>query len=147
MPGLNTVLIGAQWGDEGKGKVIDVLTDRADWVVRYQGGNNAGHTVEIGGTRYVLHLVPSGIFRERTKCVIGNGLVVDPVGLLEEIREVRQAGFGVEGRLFLSDRAHLVLPYHRALDAGRERTLSDGERIGTTQRGIGPAYVDKAQRT
>lgn len=144
---MNTVLIGAQWGDEGKGKVIDVLTDRADWVVRYQGGNNAGHTVEIGGTRYVLHLVPSGIFRERTKCVIGNGLVVDPVGLLEEIREVRQAGFGVEGRLFLSDRAHLVLPYHRALDAGRERTLSDGERIGTTQRGIGPAYVDKAQRT
>lgn len=147
MRGLNTVLIGAQWGDEGKGKVIDVLTDRADWVVRYQGGNNAGHTVEIGGTRYVLHLVPSGIFRERTKCVIGNGLVVDPAGLLEEIREVREASFAVEGRLFLSDRAHLVLPYHRALDAGRERTLSDGERIGTTQRGIGPAYVDKAQRT
>ncbi|MBM4155479.1 MAG: adenylosuccinate synthase [Lentisphaerae bacterium] len=147
MPGTNTVLIGAQWGDEGKGKVIDVLTDRADWVVRYQGGNNAGHTVEIGGTRYVLHLVPSGIFRERTKCVIGNGLVVDPAGLLAEIAEVRAAGFGVEGRLFLGDRAHLVLPYHRALDAGRERTLSDGERIGTTQRGIGPAYVDKAQRT
>lgn len=147
MPGLNTVLIGAQWGDEGKGKVIDVLTDRVDWVVRYQGGNNAGHTVEIGGVRYVLHLIPSGIFRDRTKCVIGNGLVVDPAGLLDEIREVREAGFSVEGRLFLCDRAHLVLPYHRALDAGRERTLSDGERIGTTQRGIGPAYVDKAMRT
>ena len=144
---MNTVLIGAQWGDEGKGKVIDVLTDRADWVVRYQGGNNAGHTVEIGGVRYVLHLIPSGIFRAQTKCVIGNGLVVDPSGLLAEIREVRAAGFSVENRLFLSDRAHLVLPYHRALDAGRERMLSDGERIGTTQRGIGPAYVDKAQRT
>ncbi len=141
-----TVLVGAQWGDEGKGKVIDVLTERAEWVVRYQGGNNAGHTVEIAGARHVLHLIPSGIFRPPTRCVIGNGVVVDPLALRDEIAEVRQAGIPVDGRLFLSDRAHLVLPYHRAFDAGRERALGQGERIGTTQRGIGPAYVDKAMR-
>lgn len=147
MKRCNTVLIGAQWGDEGKGKIIDVLTEQADWVVRYQGGNNAGHTVEIGGVRHVLHLVPSGIFRPPTRCVIGNGVVVDPLALQSELEEARAAGVPVDGRLFLSDRAHLVLPYHRVLDVGRERALADGQRIGTTQRGIGPAYVDKAMRT
>ena len=147
MAGLNTVLVGAQWGDEGKGKIIDVLTDRADWVVRYQGGNNAGHTVVIGGRRHVLHLVPSGIFRENRRCVIGNGLVIDAEGLLAELKEVRDAGLSVAGRLFISDRAHLVLPYHRSMDSGRESRLGLGERIGTTQRGIGPAYADKAMRT
>jgi adenylosuccinate synthase len=147
MRGRNTVLIGAQWGDEGKGKVIDVLTERADWVVRYQGGSNAGHTVEIGDARYVLHLVPSGIFREDCRCVIGNGVVLDPVELLQEIDGVRKAGFSVENRLFISDRAHLVMPWHRALDAGRESRLSAGRKIGTTQRGIGPAYTEKMQRS
>lgn len=145
--GMFTVLIGAQWGDEGKGKVIDVLTERADWVVRYQGGNNAGHTVEIDGVRHVLHLLPSGVLRPGVRCVIGNGVVVDPLALCAEIEDLRQAGVELRDRLFLSDRAHLVLPYHRALDAGREAALAHGERIGTTQRGIGPAYVDKAMRT
>jgi len=143
---LRTVLVGAQWGDEGKGKIIDVLSDDVDWVVRYQGGANAGHTVEFGGRRFVLHLIPSGIFRSSTRCVIGNGVVVDPLALHQEIQEVQATGIPVQGRLFLSDRAHLVLPYHRAFDAGRERMLAEGERIGTTQRGIGPAYMDKAMR-
>ncbi len=147
MAAMFTVLIGAQWGDEGKGKVIDVLTERADWVVRYQGGNNAGHTVEIGGVRHVLHLLPSGAMRPGVRCVIGNGVVVDPLALCAEIEELRGAGVDLRDRLFLSDRAHLVLPYHRAFDAGREAALARGERIGTTQRGIGPAYVDKAMRT
>ncbi len=147
MRGKNTVLIGAQWGDEGKGKVIDVLTERADWVARYQGGSNAGHTVEIGGTRYVLHLVPSGIFRPGCRCVIGNGVVLDPLELVKELEGVRAAGIAFEGRLFISDRAHLVMPWHRALDAGRESRLAAGRKIGTTQRGIGPAYQEKMQRS
>jgi adenylosuccinate synthase len=142
-----TVLIGAQWGDEGKGKIIDVLMERADWVVRYQGGNNAGHTVEIGDEKYVLHLVPSGILRADKRCVIGNGVVVDPAALLEELRGVRERGIDTDGRFFLSDRAHLVFPYHRLLDSSREQQLLKGERIGTTKRGIGPTYADKAART
>ena len=146
MSSLNTVLIGAQWGDEGKGKVIDVLTEHADWVVRYQGGSNAGHTVEIGGLRYVLHLVPSGIFRARTRNVIGNGVVVDPLELVKELQSIRKAGLALRGRFFLSDRAHLVMPWHRVLDASRENRLGARHKIGTTQRGIGPAYTDKAQR-
>ena len=146
MSSLNTVLIGAQWGDEGKGKIIDVLTEHADWVVRYQGGSNAGHTVEIGGVRYVLHLVPSGIFRRRTRNVIGNGVVVDPLELVKELRDIRRARLPLRGRFFLSDRAHLVMPWHRVLDASRESKLGVGKKIGTTQRGIGPAYTDKAQR-
>ena len=142
----NTILIGAQWGDEGKGKIIDVLTERADWIVRPQGGNNAGHTVEIGAERFVLHLVPSGILHEGKRCVIGNGVVLDPIALVEEIQGVVTRGFSVEGRLFISDRAHAVFPYHRMLDAQGEARRAKGDQIGTTQRGIGPAYGDKAAR-
>src|SRR5438552_5229702 len=142
----NTILVGAQWGDEGKGKIIDVLTERADVVVRTQGGNNAGHTVFIGKQKYVLHLVPSGILRPRKKCVIGNGVVIDPVSLVEEIHGLIQAGIKVDGNLFISETAHLVFPYHRELDEQRE-ILKGKNKIGTTKRGIGPAYGDKAART
>ncbi len=142
----NTILIGAQWGDEGKGKIIDVLTERVDWVVRPQGGNNAGHTVEIGEERFVLHLVPSGILTPGKRCVIGNGVVLDPVALVEEIQGVVKRGFTVEGRLFISDRAHVVFPYHRMLDAQGEARRAKGDQIGTTMRGIGPTYGDKAAR-
>ena len=142
----NTILIGAQWGDEGKGKIIDVLTERADWVVRPQGGNNAGHTVEIGDEKFVLHLVPSGILTPGKRCVIGNGVVLDPVALVEEIKGVEARGLTVAGRLFISDRAHVVFPYHRMLDAQGEARRAKGDQIGTTQRGIGPTYADKAAR-
>jgi adenylosuccinate synthase len=142
----NTILIGAQWGDEGKGKIIDVLTERADWVVRGQGGNNAGHTVEVGEERFVLHLVPSGVLHAGKRCVIGNGVVLDPVALVEEIQGIEARGFSVAGRLFISDRAHVVFPYHRMLDAQGEARRAKGDQIGTTQRGIGPAYGDKASR-
>jgi adenylosuccinate synthase len=142
----NTILVGAQWGDEGKGKIIDVLTGKADVVVRSQGGNNAGHTVIHGGTKYVLHLIPSGILRRGKVCVIGNGVVVDPVALVQEIEGLRKLGIKVDENLILSDCAHLVMPYHRVLDEQRE--LRKGRaKIGTTKRGIGPAYGDKAART
>jgi len=143
----NTLLIGAQWGDEGKGKVVDFLSQDADIVVRYQGGSNAGHTIEIGAERYVLHLVPSGILYPDKICVIGNGLVIDPVGLVKEIKELNERGIKTDGRLHVSDRAHVVIPYHKALDAARENKLAVGSKIGTTQRGIGPAYEDKAARS
>ncbi len=142
----NTILVGAQWGDEGKGKIIDVLTESADIVVRTQGGNNAGHTVHIKGQKYILHLVPSGILRKKKVCVIGNGVVVDPVSLVEEIEGLRKLGIAVNGNLFLSETAHLVLPYHRELDSQREQ-LKGKNKLGTTKRGIGPAYGDKAART
>jgi adenylosuccinate synthase len=142
----NTILVGAQWGDEGKGKIIDVLTEHADVVVRTQGGNNAGHTVFTGKQKYVLHLVPSGILRRRKTCVIGNGVVIDPIGLVEEIDGLTKLGVRVDGNLFLSETAHLVLPYHRELDEQREN-LKGKNKIGTTKRGIGPAYGDKAART
>lgn len=142
----NTVLVGAQWGDEGKGKIIDVITESHDWVVRYQGGNNAGHTVEIGDQRYVLHLLPSGILRDGKKCVIGNGVVVDPMALQKEIDGVQAQGISTEGRLFVSDRAHLILPYHRLIDEYREGRAAANDKIGTTKRGIGPAYADKVSR-
>lgn len=141
----NTILIGAQWGDEGKGKIIDVLTEQADIVVRTQGGNNAGHTVFIGSQKYILHLVPSGILRSDKKCVVGNGVVVDPVGLVQEIEGLEKLGIKVGDNFFLSETAHLVLPYHRELDAQREN-LKGKNKIGTTKRGIGPAYGDKAAR-
>ncbi|HLZ55277.1 MAG TPA: adenylosuccinate synthase [Verrucomicrobiae bacterium] len=141
----NTILVGAQWGDEGKGKIIDVLTEKADIVVRYAGGNNAGHTVFIGKQKYILHLVPSGILRKRKLCVIGNGVVVDPVSLVEEIQGLRKLGVKVGDNLVVSETAHLVLPYHRELDAQRE-VLKGKNKIGTTKRGIGPAYGDKAAR-
>src|SRR3954464_2044676 len=142
----NTILVGAQWGDEGKGKIIDVLTEQADIVVRTQGGNNAGHTVFIGPKKYVLHLVPSGILRADKICVIGNGVVIDPTSLVEEIQGLLKLGVKVDGNLFVSETAHLVLPYHRELDAQRE-ILKGKNKIGTTKRGIGPAYGDKAART
>ncbi len=141
----NTVLVGAQWGDEGKGKIIDFLTETADVVVRSQGGNNAGHTVIVGGKKYVLHLIPSGILRQEKVCVIGNGVVLDPVSLVKEIENLREAGIEVGGNLLISDCAHLVLPYHRELDGAKEAAKGDGK-IGTTKRGIGPAYADKANR-
>ena len=140
----NTILIGMQWGDEGKGKIIDVLTAQAEIVVRSQGGNNAGHTVIHRGVKYVLHLMPSGILRRGKICVIGNGVVVDPVALVAEIDGLRKLGIKIDKKLFISSCAHLVLPYHRILDEQRE--LRRG-RIGTTKRGIGPAYGDKAART
>jgi adenylosuccinate synthase len=143
----NTLLIGTQWGDEGKGKIVDFLSRDADVVVRYQGGSNAGHTIEIGAERYVLHLIPSGILYPDKTCVIGNGLVVDPLALVHEIKELEARGISSRGRLHISDRAHVVLGYHKALDAASENKLSRGSKIGTTQRGIGPAYADKACRT
>lgn len=142
----NTILVGAQWGDEGKGKIIDVLTEQADVVVRTQGGNNAGHTVHVKGQKYILHLIPSGILRPRKTCIIGNGVVVDPVSLVEEVEGLRKLGIKIDGNLFLSETAHLVFPYHRELDAQRE-IFKGKNKIGTTKRGIGPAYGDKAART
>ncbi|MGE9266777.1 MAG: adenylosuccinate synthase, partial [Verrucomicrobiales bacterium] len=142
----NTIIIGLQWGDEGKGKIVDYLTESADLVVRGQGGNNAGHTVIAHGKKYVLHLVPSGILWEDKLCVIGNGVVMDPVGLAGEIKGLEEKGIAITpDRLLISDRAHVVLPYHRELDAAREAALGD-KKIGTTKRGIGPTYADKANR-
>lgn len=139
------ILVGTQWGDEGKGKLIDVLTEDIDMVVRFQGGNNAGHTVEIGKEKYVLHLVPSGIFRPGVACVIGNGLVVDPISLMEEMRNLEERGLDVSV-VQLSTRAHLIMPYHKLKDAFNENSSGEGKKIGTTKRGIGPAYADKANR-
>ena len=128
----NTILVGAQWGDEGKGKIIDVLTEQADFVVRTQGGNNAGHTVFIGKKKYVLHLIPSGILRKNKACVIGNGVVVDPIGLVAEIDGLAKLGIKVTPRnLLLSETAHVVFPYHRELDAHRE-VRKGTQKIGTT---------------
>ncbi len=141
-----TVVIGSQWGDEGKGKIVDLLSQDVDIVARYQGGANAGHTICWGDKTFVLHLVPSGIFHEGVTCVIGNGVVLDPVALLEEIRMIRSLGYEVEGRLLISHNAHLIMPYHRKLEEARER-FRDADAIGTTGRGIGPAYMDKFART
>ena len=142
----NQVVVGAQWGDEGKGKIIDILSKDADYVVRYQGGNNAGHTVVKASGEFVLHLVPSGIFHKRTRCVIGNGVVVDPQALMEEVQKLESKGVSVKGRLFVSERAHLILPYHRVYDRLRE-DKKGFIKIGTTGRGIGPSYGDKALRS
>jgi adenylosuccinate synthase len=142
----NTILVGAQWGDEGKGKIIDFLTEKADVVVRSQGGNNAGHTVILGDEKYVLHLIPSGILRSSKACVIGNGVVIDPVALVQEIEGLHSKNIKVGRNLHISDCAHLVLPYHRMLDEQRE-IRKGKQKIGTTKRGIGPAYGDKAART
>jgi len=138
-----TVLVGCQWGDEGKGKIVDILSENYDIVTRYQGGANAGHTVEIGDNQYILHLIPSGILRNNVKCVIGNGVVVDPIALLEEIKLLKENGINVEGRLFISHNAHLIMPYHKLLDSISE---SSKKKIGTTGRGIGPCYIDKYAR-
>src|SRR5215469_223621 len=142
----NIVLVGAQWGDEGKGKVIDYLTDKVDVVVRSQGGNNAGHTVVVGDEKYILRLIPSGILRKGKLCVIGNGVVIDPVSLWEEISELAQQGIKINSKnLLVSDCAHLVFPYHKIFDEQRE-VLMGNRKIGTTKRGIGPAYGDKIAR-
>jgi adenylosuccinate synthase len=143
--GETLVLVGLQWGDEGKGKVIDTLSGRFDVVVRFQGGANAGHTVQIEGEKFVLHVVPSGILHSSTQCIIGNGVVADPAGLLEEIEGLRSRGIRVDDNLALSDRAHVVLPHHKLLDKCSESALGQS-RIGTTGRGIGPCYADKASR-
>ncbi len=136
------VVVGAQWGDEGKGKIVDVLAESADLVVRYQGGANAGHTVVKGEDEFILHQIPSGILHPGARCVIGNGVVLDPETLLSEADELEKRGVSVTGRLLVSDRAHLVLPYHKLVDHASERT----QKIGTTGRGIGPAYEDKYGR-
>ena len=138
-----TVLVGSQWGDEGKGKIVDILSEKFDIVARYQGGANAGHTVEIGEKQYILHLIPSGILRDGVKCVIGNGVVIDPQALLDEIKILEDNGINVEGRLFISHNAHLIMPYHKLLDSISE---SGKNKIGTTGRGIGPCYIDKFDR-
>ena len=142
---MNIAVIGAQWGDEGKGKVVDLLTPDASIVARYQGGHNAGHTVRVGETEFILHLLPSGILHPGVRCVIGSGAVVDPAALFSEIETLAAQGIDVGDRLLVSDRAHVILPYHRDLEALSEARRGD-QRIGTTSRGIGPAYEDKAGR-
>jgi adenylosuccinate synthase len=141
---MNTVLVGLQWGDEGKGKVIDVLSKDAAYIVRYQGGNNAGHTVVVDGVSFVFHLLPSGILHSGKTCVIANGVVIDPAVLLEEMMMIGAKGYSVGERLKISDRAHVIFPYHRILDGLRETKRQ--HKIGTTGRGIGPCYADKAFR-
>jgi adenylosuccinate synthase len=138
-----SILVGLQWGDEGKGKIVDILSPEYDIVARYQGGANAGHTIVFQNKKYVLHLIPSGIFTKGIKCVIGNGTVIDPVALLDEISLVEKEGIDLTGRLFISRDAHLILPYHKIIDAINE---SKSDKIGTTKRGIGPAYFDKFAR-
>ena len=139
----NIVIVGAQWGDEGKGKIVDLLTQYADTVVRFQGGNNAGHTIVLGKEKFILHLIPSGILYKNKKCIIGNGVVLDPAVLLEEIVEIKRRGyFKDDSQLMISEETHLILPYHRKIDMARERVF----KIGTTGRGIGPAYEDKVAR-
>jgi len=140
------VVVGAQWGDEGKGKIVDLLSNDTQIVARYQGGANAGHTIVIGDKKYVLHLIPSGIIRGDVKCVIGNGVVIDPVALIDEINMLKENNIDVTGRLFISHKAHLIMPYHKLLDQARESTKKINA-IGTTGRGIGPAYIDKARRS
>lgn len=138
-----TVIVGSQWGDEGKGKIVDLLSENYQIVVRYQGGANAGHTVEIGDKKYILHLIPSGILREDVICVIGNGVVIDPIALLDEISLLEKNGISVKDRLFISHNAHLIMPYHKIFDSINE---SGKNKIGTTGRGIGPCYIDKYAR-
>jgi adenylosuccinate synthase len=139
----NIVIVGAQWGDEGKGKIVDLLTQYADLVVRFQGGNNAGHTIVLRGEKYVVHLIPSGILYENKKCIIGNGVVLDPAVLIEEIDEIKRRGyFRDDTQLMISEETHLSFPYHRRIDLAREKIT----KIGTTGRGIGPAYEDKVTR-
>ncbi len=139
------VVVGAQWGDEGKGKIVDFMTERADVVARFQGGHNAGHTVVINNEKFVLHLIPSGILHEGKLCLVGNGLVIDPKALLEEMEGLKARGVHLEGNLKVSKNAHLIMPYHMALERGKE-ALKGNKRIGTTGRGIGPTYMDKMAR-
>lgn len=142
----NLILVGAQWGDEGKGKIIDLLARKSDYIVRYQGGNNAGHTVCFGREKVVLHLIPSGILHPKKVCVIGNGVVIDLKALFEEIKMLSKHKISVTGRLFISDRAHIIFPYHRLMDQLKEDTKGSKGKIGTTKKGIGPCYADKSNR-
>jgi len=143
----NVVVVGTQWGDEGKGKIVDLLTQYADYVVRFQGGNNAGHTLVVEGKKFIFHLIPSGILYENKKCFVGNGVVLDPGVLLEEMDKLAASGLPVNPqRLMISERAHLIMPYHRLLDSCSESALASGKKIGTTGRGIGPCYGDKILR-
>src|SRR5499433_2042981 len=143
--GRTAVVIGAQWGDEGKGKIVDVLSENFSVVARYAGGHNAGHTVIINGKRFVLQLVPCGVLRRGCRAVIGNGVVLDPIAFLKEVSALREAGVKVDGNLFVSNRAHVILPYHRMIELASENAPGR-VKIGTTSRGIGPAYEDKAGR-
>ena len=143
----SVVVVGAQWGDEGKGKIVDLLTRYADYVVRFQGGNNAGHTLVVDGQKYIFHIIPSGILYEDKICVIGNGVIIDPGVLLKEIAGLADKGFAVTPkRLLISSNAHLIMPYHQRLDQSREASLAKEKKIGTTGRGIGPCYMDKVGR-
>ncbi len=142
----NVVVVGTQWGDEGKGKIVDLYAQGADVIARFQGGNNAGHTLVVGGEQTILHLIPSGILHNHKTCIIGNGVVIDPKVLLEEIDALKKRNlFPSDTRLHVSEEAHVIMPYHRALDVAREQSKGDGK-IGTTGRGIGPAYEDKVER-
>src|ERR1700709_1924757 len=141
----SAVILGAQWGDEGKGKIVDVLSERFSVVARYAGGHNAGHTVIINGKKFILQLIPCGVLRPGCRSVIGNGVVLDPIALLKEIASLREAGVKVDGTLFVSNRAHVILPYHRMIELASENAPGR-VRIGTTSRGIGPAYEDKMGR-
>jgi len=142
----NVAVVGAQWGDEGKGKIVDLLTEDADLIARYQGGHNAGHTVVINNKKFILHLIPSGILHKGKVCIIGNGVVVDPGALIDEIKALRQRGIHIGNNLFISENAHVIMPYHVALENISEQAKGT-KKIGTTGRGIGPAYVDKMSRT
>jgi len=144
----SVVVVGTQWGDEGKGKIVDLLTHYADYVVRFQGGNNAGHTLVVEGKKFVFHIIPSGILYEGKKCMIGNGVIVDPGVLLQELKDLKDQGLIITPeRLLISERAHLIMPYHARLDQAKEAALSKDNKIGTTGRGIGPCYIDKVGRT
>src|SRR5512141_688080 len=142
----NVAVFGAQWGDEGKGKIVDLLCERFDVVARYQGGHNAGHTVKFADQHFALRLIPSGILHPDKLCILGNGMVIDPEALLDEIEKLRAMGVRIEENLKISDSAHVILPYHRALDLAREESAGSAK-IGTTGRGIGPAYETKVSRT
>ncbi|MDH5298056.1 MAG: adenylosuccinate synthetase, partial [Desulfobulbaceae bacterium] len=143
----NVVIIGTQWGDEGKGKIVDLLTRYADCIVRFQGGNNAGHTLVVDGKQFIFHLIPSGILYEEKQCYIGNGVVIDPGVLLDEMQKLTDSGLPVTPRrLMISANAHLIMPYHKLLDGCSEAALKTGKKIGTTGRGIGPCYGDKVLR-
>ena len=143
----SVVVVGTQWGDEGKGKIVDLLTRYADCVVRFQGGNNAGHTLVVDGKKFIFHIIPSGILYEGKKCMIGNGVIIDPGVLIGEIDKLKEQGITVSPqRLMISERAHLIMPYHASIDQAKEASLASGKKIGTTGRGIGPCYMDKVGR-
>ncbi len=143
----NVVVVGTQWGDEGKGKIVDLLTKYADFIVRFQGGNNAGHTLVVGGKQFIFHIIPSGILYESKKCMIGNGVIIDPEVLLKEMNELEENGLPVTpDRLTISENAHLIMPYHKSIDLCSEAAMNKDKKIGTTGRGIGPCYGDKITR-